>query len=100
MKGGQLMDRSSKLSVTDSFRIAKLQALQERLEALQSLEAAAEMKTTQKLQLLRLQGKPEHARAAMLLNHEVTNRAAAIKLAKLNSKLTALSIGDKCGTKS
>ena len=47
------------------------------------------MKTTQKLQLLRLQG-----------NHEVTNRAAAIKLAKLNSKLTALSIGDKCGTKS
>jgi len=53
-----------------------------------------EMKTTQKLQLLRIQGKPEQARAAMLLNREVNNRAAAVKLNNLTSKLAALAGGN------
>ena len=91
------MDRNLKLSVIDSMRIAKLQALQERLSVLNSLSEVSEMKTVEKLQMLRLQGKPEHVRAAHVLSREVAKRAAELKLTQLKAKLGAVvSKGDSC----
>lgn len=91
------MDRNLKLSVIDSMRIAKLQALQDRLRALNSLREVSEMKTVQKLHMLRMQGKPEHVQAAHVLSQEVAKRAAELKLAALKDKLgSVISRGDSC----
>ena len=91
------MDRNLKLSVIDSMRIAKLQALQDRLRVLNSLREVSEMKTVQKLHMLRMQGKPEHVRAAHVLSQEVAKRAAELKLAALKDKLgSVISRGDSC----
>ena len=91
------MDRNLKLSVIDSMRIAKLQELQERLRVLNSLREVSEMKTVQKLHMLRMQGKPEHVRAAHVLSQEMAKRAAELKLAALKDKLgSVISRGDSC----
>ena len=91
------MDRNLKLSMIDSMRIAKLQALQDRLRTLNSLREVSEMKTVQKLHMLRMQGKPEHVRAAHVLSQEVAKRAAELKLAALKDKLgSVISRGDSC----
>ncbi len=86
------MDRNLKLSVIDSIRTAKLQALQERLAALKQLEEVAEMRTTQQVRMLKLQGMPAHVQAAKVLGDELAKRAALIKLTKLSSKLGAMSL--------
>ena len=57
---------------------------------MRELEEMAEMKTTEKVQMLRLQGKPAHVQAVLKLQQEVSRRSAAVKLAKLSSSLEAL----------
>lgn len=84
------MDRNLKLSVIDSFRTAKLQALQERLEALKELEEMAEVKTSAQVRMLKIQAMPERVQAAKLLGDELAKRAALIKLTKLTGKLDTL----------
>ncbi len=84
------MDRNLKLSVIDSFRTAKLQALQERLEALKELEEMAEVKTSKQVRMLKIQALPERVQAAKLLGDELAKRAALIKLTKLTGKLDTL----------
>ena len=55
------------------------------------------MKTVEKLNMLRLQGKPEHIRAAHVLSREVAKRAAALKLTRLQAKLSdVVGKGDSC----
>jgi len=55
------------------------------------------MKTVQKLQMIKLQGRPEHMRAAQALSHEVAKRAAALKLERLQAKLSTVACkGDSC----
>lgn len=64
---------------------------------LNSLREVSEMKTVQKLNMLRLQGKPEHVRAAHVLSQEVAKRAAELKLAALKDKLgSVISRGGSC----
>ncbi len=84
------MDRNLKLSVIDSFRTAKLQALQERLEALKELEEMAEVKTSAQVRMLKIQAMPEQAQAAKLLADELAKRAALLKLTKLTGKLDSI----------
>jgi uncharacterized protein YerC len=84
------MDRNLKLSVIDSFRTAKLQALQERLTALKELEEMAEVKTSAQVRMLKIQAMPEQAQAAKLLADELAKRAALLKLTKLTGKLDSI----------
>ena len=65
--------------------------MQERLQSLQILEEMAEMKTTEKVQMLKLQGKPAHVQAVLKLQQEVSKRSAAVKLSRLSASLEALS---------
>ncbi len=86
------MDMNLKLSVTDSLRIAKLKSLQERLQQLKLLEELAQMRTTDKLRMVKLQGAADHSKAARLLTHEINKRAALEKLRKLHENMDLLGV--------